>query len=139
MEYLGFSLWEASNLWQKELLKRLSEVNVTHVQFLILKAVYELEVNHEEKTQIRIAKQAHTDVMMTSKVIRTLLEKELLERDLHAIDKRAFSISITKQGKKTLKKAMDVVANFDEEFFKPVKSTKKLQKEIDKAINKAKK
>lgn len=139
MDYLGFSLWEASNLWQKELQKRLSELNITHVQFLILKAVYELEVNHEEKTQIRIAKQARTDVMMTSKVVRTLIAKELLVRDLHAIDKRAFRISITKEGKKTLKKGIDIVSNFDETFFKPAKSVKKLKKEIDKVSKKARK
>jgi DNA-binding MarR family transcriptional regulator len=139
MDYLGFSLWEASNLWQKELQKRLSELNITHVQFLILKAVYELEVNHEEKTQIRIAKQARTDVMMTSKVVRTLIQKELLERDLHAIDKRAFRISITKQGKRALKKGMDVVADFDKTFFESTKSAKKLKKEIDKVSKKARK
>ena len=139
MDYLGFSLWEASNLWQKELLKRLSEVNITHVQFLILKAVYELEVNHEEKTQIRIAKQARTDVMMTSKVIRTLIDKGLLERDLHAIDKRAFRISITKQGKKNLKRGMEVVNNLDNSFFKAAKSVKKLKKDLDKVSKKARK
>lgn len=137
MDYLGFSLWEVSNLWQKELQKRLGELNITHVQFLILKAVYELEVNHEEKTQIRIAKQARTDVMMTSKVIRTLIDKNLLERDLHAIDKRAFRISITKEGKKTLKRGMEIVNGFDNSFFKPAKSVKKLQKDLNKISKKA--
>lgn len=137
MDYLGFSLWEVSNLWQKELQKRLGELNITHVQFLILQAVYELEVNHEEKTQIRIAKQAKTDVMMTSKVVRTLIKKEFLERDLHAIDKRAFRISITKEGKKTLKKGIAIVSDFDNTFFKTAKSPKKLKKELSRVAKKA--
>lgn len=139
MDYLGFSLWEVSNLWQKQLLKRLKEINITHVQFLILRAVYELEVNHEEKTQIKIATQARTDVMMTSKVIRTLIEKGLLERTKHAIDKRAFRINITKPGKKTLRKGMDIIAEFESKFFKSVDSQKKLKKELARVSKKARK
>jgi DNA-binding MarR family transcriptional regulator len=139
MDYLGFSLWEVSNLWQKQLLKRFTEINITHVQFLILKAVYELEVNHEEKTQVRIATQARTDVMMTSKVIRTLIVKGYLERTQHAIDKRAFKINITKTGKKSLRKGMDIMTDFEKKFFKSVESPKKLKKELAKISKRARK
>lgn len=138
MDYLGFTIWELSNEWQKQLLKELEPLSITHVQFLILKAVYELEVNHEENTQIKIAAQAKTDVMMTSKVIRTLIKKDLLERLAHANDKRAYRVHITKTGKKTLRKALNIVEPFDEKFFKKI-SDKKLKKTLDKIAKKAKK
>ena len=105
MDYLGFKLWDLSNKWQKELLKKLTILNITHVQFLLLKAIYELQVQQEDTTQIKISKQASTDIMMTSKVIRTLQQKGFVDKVPHRMDKRAFTITITKNGKKSLKKA----------------------------------
>lgn len=139
MDYLGFTIWGLSNEWQKQLLKELEPIEITHVQFLILKAVYELEVTHEENTQIRISKQAKTDVMMTSKVIRTLIEKDYLERETHVIDKRAFRVNLTTKGKKTLRKAINIVEPFDEKFFKTLDRSKKLKKSLDKLAKKARK
>ncbi len=139
MDYLGFSIWELSNEWQKQLLKELSDLGITHVQFLILKSVYTLEVNHEEKTQIRVAKQAKTDVMMTSKVIRALITKGLLVREQHAIDKRAFRISLTKPGRKVLRKSINTVETFEKSFFKSIEKQNKLKKELNKLTKKAKK
>lgn len=138
MDYLGYTIWELSNEWQKQLLKKLEPIGITHVQFLILKAVYELEVNHEENTQIKIANQAKTDVMMTSKVIRTLIKKGLLERKQHANDRRAYRVQITKPGKKALRKALNVVEPFENDFFKRIERPKKLKKSLDKIIKKIK-
>ena len=106
---------------------------------MILKSVYTLEVNHEEKTQIKVAKQAKTDVMMTSKVIRALIAKGLLVREQHAIDKRAFRISITKPGRKVLRRSINIVELFEASFFKSLEKQKKLKKDINKLTKKAKK
>ena len=131
MDYLGFEIWHLSNLWQKQMGKELQGVNLTHVQFLILKSVYELEVIHEEKTQIKISKKARTNVMMTSKVIRSLEMKDFLKRDIHANDKRALRVSITKEGKKTLRKAINIVDEFEKKFFNKIEKKKRFGKEIN--------
>ena len=138
MDYLGFTIWELSNEWQKQLLVKLEEINITHVQFLILKAVYELEVHHEEKTQIRVSDKAKTNIMMTSKVIRTLIKKGYLTRYEHAIDKRAFRVSITKEGKKILRKSINVVDSFEKEFFQSLSKKKIFKKELKRLVKKNK-
>jgi len=139
LSYLGFTIWELSNEWQKQLTTELKAIDLTHVQFLILKAVYELEVNHEEKTQVKIAQQARTNIMMTSKVIRSLEKKEYIDRYNHAGDKRAFRITISKKGKKVLRKSINIIENFEKEFFSTLEKKKKTQKLMEQLIKEKKK
>lgn len=136
---MGFTIWELSNEWQKQLSVKLKEIDLTHVQYLILKAVYELEVNHEEKTQVKISNQARTNIMMTSKVIRSLEDKNFLDRYNHAGDKRAFRVTISKKGKKALRKAINIIEEFEKEFFNSLEKKKKIQKTLTKLIDEKKK
>ena len=135
---LGYTIWELSNEWQKQLMKELKPLHLTHVQFLILKAVYQLEINHEEKTQIKISQLARTNVMMTSKVIRALLEKEYLMREVHEGDSRAFRVSTTKKGRKILRKGINLIEDFEKSFFSTLEKKKKLTKNLQKLVDKQK-
>ena len=58
-----------------------------------------------------------TDVMMTSKVLRTLESKGLIQRDAHPVDTRAKSLLVTTQGHELLSRAITVVNAVDDEFF----------------------
>jgi MarR family transcriptional regulator, organic hydroperoxide resistance regulator len=96
-ESSGFLLWQLNNIWQRQIIKSLKEFNLTHVQFVILTSLYWLETHNEKTTQISIAKFAHADVMMTSKVLRTLEEKKLIKRTDDKVDTRAKVIKITEK------------------------------------------
>ncbi len=78
---LGFTLWQVSNLWQRELRKKLFPLNLTHAQYLLLQSVCRLSEDKDlEITQIRLAQDTDSDKMMVSKVLRTLETKKLLKR-----------------------------------------------------------
>ena len=79
---------------------------------------------------MQIAKQAETDVVMTSNVIRTLERKEMLVREESKYDTRAKQVTLTKLGFKTLKMALHEVESFDQEFFSRLQKTKKFNKEL---------
>ena len=68
-------------------------------------------------TQVKLAAHAKTDVMMTSKVLRTLESKGLIRRDAHPVDTRAKSLLVTTQGHELLTRAIKVVNAVDHEFF----------------------
>lgn len=116
----GFLLWQVTNLWQRKIRTGLEAVDLTHVQFVLLASAFWLNIGKEPVTQTRIAEHAKTDMMMTSKVLRTLEDKGLILRTQSTRDSRAKSIQITEEGKKLLARAVKIVEKTDIEFFLPL-------------------
>lgn len=114
----GFLLWQVTCDWQRRQRKALASLDLTHVQFVLLTVLYWLEQTEGDGiNQIRLAKQAHTDPMMTSQVLRKLEQNGWLKRIPDPKDQRAFLIKSTKQGRTLVKKALPIVEKVDEEFF----------------------
>lgn len=116
-ESLGFLLWQVSNLWQRKMKAGLGSLDLTHVQFVLLAGIVWLGQKEETITQVRLAAQVKTDVMMTSKVLRTLEKKGLIKREPHLTDTRAKSLVSTEEGYKVFLQAVEIVEQIDREFF----------------------
>lgn len=116
--------------WQREIKRSLKPIGLTHMQFVILANTYWLYLQNKQVTQIEIAQQAKMDTMMTSNVIRTLEKKGLVKRKEHRTDTRAKTVALTKKGFNNLKKAVEIVENFDRAFFKNLKNTKQFNHEL---------
>ena len=113
----GFLLWQTMNLWQRKMRAALRESGLTHVQFVLLASTVWLNDHGREATQVMIARFAHADVMMTSQVLRSLEEKDLVLRLKNSGDTRAHLISPTEKGRKLIGKAIRVVEDTDSAFF----------------------
>lgn len=113
----GFLLWKAGNAWQRHVREQLKSTGITHVQFLLLDAVKQLETGGKQPSQTLLARTAGTDVMMTSKVIRTLEEAKLIARKNNANDGRAVILQITTAGKSKLTKAAAAIKKSEDAFF----------------------
>ena len=113
----GFLLWQTMNLWQRKMRAALRESGLTHVQFVLLASTVWLNDHGREATQVMIARFAHADVMMTSQVLRSLEEKDLVLRLKNPGDIRAHLISPTEKGRKLIGKAIKVVEDTDSAFF----------------------
>jgi DNA-binding MarR family transcriptional regulator len=113
----GFLLWQVSNCWQRKMNAGLSNLGLTHVQFVLLAGIIWLSQGKETVTQARLATHAKTDIMMTSKVLRALEQRGLIKRETDTKDTRAKSLSITKQGYILTIEAIKVVDKIDDEFF----------------------
>ncbi len=116
----GFLLWQVTNLWQREIRKALEKYNLTHSQFVLLASIYWLTLHKQEVTQIVLSSHTKIDPMTTSTVLRTLQAKKLLQRQEHATDTRAKTVSLTEEGKKIIKQAVKTVEKFDNDFFSPL-------------------
>ena len=75
------------------------------------------------------------DKMMTSNVIRKLIEKKLLDRKEHKTDTRAKVIRLTNKGVKILKKSVKEVENFDVVFFGNLSNSSEFGKELIRLMN----
>ncbi len=131
----GFLLWKVNNLWQREIQKTLKKYDLTHTQFIILASAFWLSQKSDEVKQVEIADLIEIDKMMTSNVIRKLIEKNLIDRKEHQTDTRAKVIQLTPNGIETLKKSITEVENFDIAFFGPLSNNSVFNKELLKLLN----
>jgi DNA-binding MarR family transcriptional regulator len=113
----GFLLWHATLRWQRGIAQALAPLDLTHVQFVLLACTWWLNEQGERPMQIALARQAGTDIKMTSQVVRSLERKSLIEREVDAADTRARRLHVTKRGAELAVRAIAVVEQVDCEFF----------------------
>lgn len=95
-------------------------LGLTHVQFVLLACAWWLNGQGERPNQLTLARQAGTDVKMTSQVLRALEGKGLVEREVDPADTRAKRLRVTEAGAELAPRAMAAVERADARFFEPV-------------------
>jgi DNA-binding MarR family transcriptional regulator len=132
---LGFVLWHATNLWQREIKLALAEFDITHAQFLLLSCIYTLQKDKQIVTQITLSTHTKIDPMTTSTVLRTLQAKDLIDRQEHESDSRSKTVVLTPEGLEVIKKASKTVDKFDKKFFKTFgKYTEEFQAKLEELL-----
>jgi DNA-binding MarR family transcriptional regulator len=116
-ESVGFLFWQITHLWQRKMNLALKELDLTHVQFALLSGIAWLERFGEDITQVKLANHAKTNIMMTSKVLKTLEKKNLISREECEFDTRAKCLSITDDGRERIEKALQIVEEMENKFF----------------------
>lgn len=113
----GYLLWQVSNSWQRSIKTVLDPLDLTHVQYLLLETLEQIKAEGQAATQVKLAREAGTDVMMTSKVLRVLEQKKWVSRKANRADARAFQIALTPAGEKVVAKARQLINDADRNFF----------------------
>lgn len=113
----GFLLWQAANAWQRRQRAALKPLALSPVQFALLAGVTWLADREPPVSQIKLARHARTDPMMTSQVVRALQQRKLVRRVPHPGDPRARALLPTAAGRRLARQAIYVVERADQEFF----------------------
>jgi DNA-binding MarR family transcriptional regulator len=116
----GFLLWNATLRWQRGIAAALTPLDLTHAQFVLLACTWWFNSHGEQPNQLTLARQAGTDVKMTSQVLRTLERKGLIERKADRSDARAKRLRVTRRGADLAPRAIAAVEQTDRQFFAPV-------------------
>jgi DNA-binding MarR family transcriptional regulator len=95
----------------------LAPLDLTHVQFVLLATTWWLNSRGEDPNQLGLARQAGTDVKMTSEVLRKLEAKHLIVRTVDTADTRAKKLRVTGHGAELAVRAIAVVEAADAAFF----------------------
>jgi DNA-binding MarR family transcriptional regulator len=113
----GFLLWHLTLAWQRAIAAVLAPLELTHVQFVLLACAWWLGTHGQVPNQLQLARQAGTDVKMTSQVLRRLEAKGLLQRQVDPADTRARRLRLTAAGTRLARRAITAVEQADAEFF----------------------
>src|ERR1700749_1842779 len=107
----GFLLWHVTLRWQRDIAAALAPLDLTHVQFVLLATAWWLNSHGEDPNQLTLARQAGTDVKMTSQVLRKLEAKGLIVRPGDPADTRPRRLRVTSAGAELAVQALAVVEN----------------------------
>jgi DNA-binding MarR family transcriptional regulator len=113
----GFLLWHLTLAWQRAVTAVLEPLQLTHVQFVLLACTWWLGSQGQVPNQLQLARQAGTDVKMTSQVVRRLEAKGLLQRQVDPDDSRARRLRLTAEGQRLAQRAIAAVEETDARFF----------------------
>jgi len=116
----GFLLWRVTLRWQRDMAAALAPLGLTHVLFVLLATTWWLNSHGEDPNQLTVARQAGSDVKMTSQVLRTLETKGLIRRDVDSADTRAKQLRVTDHGAGLAVQALAAVEAADAKFFEPI-------------------
>jgi DNA-binding MarR family transcriptional regulator len=122
----GFLLWHVTLRWQRDMAAALAPLDLTHVQFVLLASTWWLNSQGQRPNQLAVARQAGTDVKMTSQVLRTLEGKGLIRRAVDTADTRARLLRVTDHGADVAVRAIAAVEAADEAFFSAIPDSETL-------------
>jgi len=126
----GFLLWRVTLRWQRRIATALRPLELTHVQFVLLAAVWWLSDQADSSSylpsQRQVADHAAVDVMMTSQVLRVLETRGFVVRALDPDDARVKRLTVTDAGRRPARPAVALVEAADAEFFGAVDQPEQL-------------
>ncbi len=131
---IGYLLWQTTMLWQRQMNSVLSEVGLTHTQFVILASLVWLLKKSNNVTQKDIAEFSKTDRMMVSKILRTLQKNGLIDRKEHETDTRAKCVYLTNKGKITIQEAFKIKVQANNEFFSSLLDQERFMNDLKQII-----
>ena len=106
------------NKWHSMIKKELKKMNLTHPQFVVLASLAYLSQDSNEVTQVMISKLSGIDVMTVSQILNLLEKNDFVKRKEHSRDTRAKAVILSKKGEEVLQKAVPLIEQIDEIFFK---------------------
>ena len=103
--------------WHGLIKNKLRTIDLTHPQFVVLTTLAALLRQQEWVSQTDIARFSDMDVMTISQIIRLLVKKGLIVREVHPKDSRANIILLTDMGLQKVNQALPLVEGIDQAFF----------------------
>ena len=114
---LGYRLWQVHYSWHRHIERYLKAIDLTHMQYVLLAAIYHLVSQGEAPSQIRLSNFTHVEKMMVSKNLRVLENRGLLSRKPLPEDRRANQIQLTAAGRHMLQRAFAASETAHAKFF----------------------
>lgn len=118
-QQLGYLLTQVSFLKQRIINAGLKELDITYMQFIILAGILEL-ADEGIVSQQTIVDKRRLDKAMVSVVLKALISRGLVIRQPHPIDKRAYTLTLSDEGRQKALQGKEITVEIDRRFFAKV-------------------
>ncbi len=133
-ESVGFLLWKASNKLQRLHRVGLKELGLTPTQFSILASIVYISAQENSLSQKALCEHTQIDKMLVSDVVKALLKKEYVTKEVNPDDSRSFLISPTQLGRELANKAVKIVEDMDDAYFATVMQPEIFKRNLQKLL-----
>lgn len=118
-QQLGYLLTHVSFLKQRIINAGLKELDITYMQFIILAGILEL-ADEGIVSQQTIVDKRRLDKAMVSVVLKALISRGLVIRQPHPTDKRAYTLTLSDEGRQKALQGKEITVEIDRRFFAKV-------------------
>lgn len=118
-QQLGYLLTQVSFLKQRIINAGLKELDITYMQFIILAGILEL-ADEGIVSQQTIVDKRRLDKAMVSVVLKALISRGLVIRQPHPTDKRAYTLTLSDEGRQKALQGKEITVEIDRRFFAKV-------------------
>ena len=129
-ESTGLLFIRAYHKWHGLIKNKLRTIDLTHPQFVALTTLAALQRQQEWVSQTDIARFSDMDVMTVSQIIRLLVKKGLIMREVHPKDSRVNIILLTDTGLQKVNQALPLVEGIDQAFFGKLENNTETLKQL---------
>lgn len=123
-QQLGFLLTQVSFLKQRIINAGLKELDITYIQFVILAGILELADSDVIVSQQTIVDKRQLDKAMVSVVLKGLINRGLVIRQPHPTDKRAYTLTLSDEGRQKALQGKEITLEIDRRFFAKINKKK---------------
>jgi MarR family transcriptional regulator, organic hydroperoxide resistance regulator len=116
----GAVVWRLATRWRVAVDRALAPQDLTHAQYVLLAALHGLEQAGHRPSQRELADETGLEALYVSKLARTLEAKGLVARRRDPHDTRAVRLTLTDQGRETVRSAMRIVQELLERLLAPL-------------------
>ena len=116
----GFLVYRLATKWQAAVDRAVAPFGITHAQYSVLASLRGMTRGGRRPSQREVADRLGLDPVFISKLVRTLEQNDLVERNDHPTDARAFALGLTEAGVRTIDPAIKVVIALQDELTAPL-------------------
>jgi MarR family transcriptional regulator, transcriptional regulator for hemolysin len=113
---LGYLLHQLASLWRRQMNARLSEIGLTHTQFIFLIGLAWLVRDGADVTQKDLRHYHKASRALTSRVVRLLERNRLIVQRVKSNDARARVLALTAEGTKRVRAALPILDHTEDVF-----------------------
>jgi DNA-binding MarR family transcriptional regulator len=113
---VGYLLHQLASLWRRHMNARLSEIGLTHTQFVFLIGLAWLTRTGDDVTQKDLGRYHKASRALTSRIVRLLERNGLLMQVTKPNDARAKLLRVTPKGFSHLKRAVPMLDQTEDDF-----------------------
>ena len=116
----GFLVWRLSMKWRAAVDRALTPLEITHAHYSLLSSLLGMHALGHAPSQRELSDHTGLEALYVSKLARALEGRELIVRQRHPADPRAWQLRLTEHGEHVTRSAIQTVRTLMDQLLAPL-------------------